>query len=71
MVKLQGHCETPLIMRVLVGLLCVAAAAKPVDDTTIRKAVTLWLSDRGAAEAAYGHISITMRTFLTEDGMAL
>jgi len=27
------------------------------DDATIRTAVALWLSDRAAAEATYGHIS--------------
>ena len=27
------------------------------DDATIRTAVDLWLSDRAAAEATYGHIS--------------
>ena len=29
----------------------------PLDDTTIRTAVTAWLSDATAAEATYGHIS--------------
>ena len=43
-------------MRVLVGLLCVGAAAKTVDDTNIREAVTAWFEDRAAAEAEYGHI---------------
>ena len=47
-----------MIMRVFVGLLCVAAAAKTVDDTTIREAVTAWFADRAAAEAKYGHINI-------------
>ena len=68
MVKLQGHCETPLIMRVLVGLLCfvgaghAAAAAKAsLDDTTIREAVTAWFSHRAAAEAKYGHITVRGR----------
>ena len=42
MVKLQGHVRYALFMRVLVGLLCVAAAAKTVDDTNIREAVTAW-----------------------------
>ena len=48
-------------MRVLVGLLCVAAAAKPVTDTTIREAVREWFENRGAAEAKYGHISTYRR----------
>ena len=43
-------------------LSCLAAADarrlnNVMDDTTIRTAVAAWLSDRAAAEAAYGHIS--------------
>ena len=48
-------------MRVLAGLLCfgaagAAAAAKSLDNESIREAVKLWLSDRAAADAKYGHI---------------
>ena len=39
---LQGNC--PITVKVM-------------DDTTIRTAVTEWLSDATAAEATYGHIS--------------
>ena len=44
------------------ALLCVASlvpavAGSALDTDSIRTAVTLWLSDSAAAEAAYGHIS--------------
>ena len=44
------------------ALLCVlslleAVAVIALDNDSIKTAVALWLSDRGAAEAAYGHIS--------------
>ena len=44
------------------ALLCVArlvpaVAGVALDNDSIKTAVALWHSDRGAAEAAYGHIS--------------
>ena len=47
-------------MRVLFGLLfcCVGAAEaakSSLDDSNIREAVNLWLEDRDAAKAKYGH----------------
>ena len=49
-------------MRVLFGLLfcCVGAAEaakSSLDDSNIREAVNLWLEDRDAAKAKYGHIA--------------
>ena len=48
-------------MRLFVVLLCfgaagAAAAAKSLDNESIREAVKLWLSDRAAAEAKYGDL---------------
>jgi len=40
-----------------VAILLPAVAGSAMDDTTIRTAVTEWLSDATAAEAAHGHIS--------------
>jgi hypothetical protein len=34
----------------------VPTAAPPLDDATIRTAVTAWFVDQSAAEATYGHI---------------
>ena len=53
-------------MKTKVLCLTVASAAadagrrrlgEPMDDTTIRTAVDLWLSNRAAAMATYGHVS--------------
>ena len=40
----------------LAGLVTAGAVAQ-LDDTSIRTAVTAWLTDAAAAEATYGHIS--------------
>ena len=45
-------------MRPLIALLCATtAAAEPLDDKTIRKAVKLWADDEAKATKKYGHIS--------------